>query len=182
MPTIRTIPTGIEGTTVELQSIHGETDGAVLHMLPGGVLNPEGFGRDIRDVYAFTAKGKNVFRGGHYHLKLDELFFQMSGTALWILSDFREGSITKGKTTAIVIGMDAEVDARGFPRFLLAEGSFPRLRVPAGVYHAIFPLTDERVTCVGIGSTAYDKEDYRHPAPEDVRGMNELLDRFGIRA
>lgn len=181
MPTIRTVETGIDGAAVELQSIHGGTDGAVLHMLPGGVLNPEGFGLDLRDIYAFTAKGRSIFRGGHYHLKLDELFFQMSGTALWILSDFREGSRTNGKTVGIVIGMDAEVDARGLPRFLLTDGSLPRVRVPAGVYHAMFPLTDERVTCVGIGSTAYDKEDYRYPAPDDVSGMKEMLERFDVR-
>lgn len=161
---------GIEGVAIEPMPRIGAEDGAVLHMLPGGVLNPHGFGSSLKDVYAFTAKGKNTFRGGHYHLKLDELFFQFSGTALWIFSDFRESSSTYGKTASITIDIEQWI----------VEGSFPRIRVPAGVYHAIFPLTDERMMSVGIGSTAYDKEDYRHPAPQDVPDLLQILARHGI--
>ncbi len=179
--TVKTIATEINGLTVELQPIFGEADGAVLHMLPGGTENPEGFGGKILDVYAFTAKGKNRFRGGHYHPALHELFFTLSGTALWIFSDFREGSQSSGRTVGMIVGVDAPADAHGVPAYVTADGTLARVRVPAGVYHALFPLTDERVTTAAIGSTPYDKNDYRYPNIEDVPGALELLGRFGIR-
>jgi dTDP-4-dehydrorhamnose reductase len=174
--------TGIDGATVEPQPRIGEQDGAVLHMIPGGTKNPHGFGPDILDIYASTARGKNTFRGGHYHLKLDELFFQMSGTALWLLSDFREDSATFGKTAGVVIGIDRDglVIPSDIPSYFLSDGSSPRLRIPAGVYHAFFPLTDERVTVVGVGSTSYDKEDYRYPKLEEIPNALNLLKKFGI--
>lgn len=159
----------------------GTFQGSVVHMLPGGVNNPEGFGQQILDIYGFTAKGKNVFRGGHYHPKLHELFFTMSGTALWILSDFREGSPTYGITHALILSIDTPKENYDFPVYALEEGTLPRLRVPAGIYHAVFPLTEERITSVAIGSTAFDKEDYRYPKPEEVPGMKEILEKIGFK-
>lgn len=173
--------TGIDGLTVELQPMFGDLGGAVFHMLPGGTANPEGLGGKILDVYAFSAKGLGAQRGGHYHLKLDELFFTVAGTALWIFSDFRQNSPTNGKTTGVIVGAETPEDARGLPAFGLEDGSLPRVRVPAGVYHALFPLTDARVTTVALGSTPYDKEDYRYPEIEDVPGALEILMRFDIR-
>lgn len=182
MATLQVIQTPIEGVTIEHQPLFGTfQQGGVIHMLPGGIQNPEGFGQDLLDIYAFTAKGRNVFRGGHYHPKLNELFFTMSGTALWILSDFREGSPTHGTTHAVILSIDTPTETYGFPTYSLEEGRFPRLRVPAGIYHAIFPLTDERLTSVALGSTAFDKEDYRYPKPEEVPGMKEILERIGFK-
>lgn len=181
MATLQVIQTPIDGVTVERQPMIGTFQGSVIHMLPGGVENPEGFGENLRDVYGFTAKGRNVFRGGHYHPKLNELFFTMTGTALWILSDFREDSPTKGVTHALILSIDKPTETYGFPMYALEEGSFVRLRVPAGIYHAVFPLTDERITSIGLGSTAYNKEDYRYPKPEEVPGMKEILDKIGFQ-
>jgi dTDP-4-dehydrorhamnose 3,5-epimerase-like enzyme len=174
--------TGIDGAAVEPQPRIGDEDGAVLHMLPGGTKNPHGFGPDILDIYASTARGKHTFRGGHYHLKLDELFFQTSGTALWLLSDFRSDSPTFGKTVGVVLGIDRENLSipTGISSFFLSDGAFPRLRIPAGVYHAFFPLTDERVTTVALGSTPYDKEDYRYPKLEEIPDAAKILKYFGI--
>lgn len=176
------IATGIDGATVEPQPRIGEQDGAVLHMLPGGTKNPFGFGPDILDLYASTARGKHTFRGGHYHPKLDELFFQTSGTALWLLSDFRNDSKTFGKTTAIIVGIDRDdsILPEGVPSYFLSDGTFSRLRIPHGVYHAFCPLTDERVTTIGVGSTPYDKEDYRYPTLEEIPGAKKILSDFGI--
>lgn len=178
---LKTITTGIQGLTVELQPMFGTLDGAVFHMLPGGTSNPEGLDGKILDVYAFSAKGFGTPRGGHYHLKLDELFFTVSGTALWLFSDFRENSPTKGQTIGMVVGVEPPKDTYGLPVFTLEDGSLPRVRVPAGVYHVLFPLTDARVTTVALGSTPYDKEDYRYPQLKDIPGANELLEKFHIR-
>ncbi len=171
------IATGIDGATIEPQPRIGDEDGAVLHMLPGGTKNPYGFGTDILDIYASTARDKFVFRGGHYHPKLDELFFTTSGVSLWILSDFRVDSRTFGKTSAFIVGIDRDdlIVPSGIPSFFLSDGTFSRLRIPHGVYHAFCPLTDERVTTIGIGSTPYDKEDYRYPALDEIPDLENVL-------
>lgn len=181
MATIRCIETGIQGATVELQPLIGTVQGAVLHLLPGGVDNPEGFGTSIRDIYATTAVGRGTMRGSHYHPILQELFFTVSGTALWILSDFRTTSPTFKKTVGIITGVDPTDVPNGIPAwFVTRDLVLPRLRVPNGVYHAFTPLTDERVMKIAIGSTGYDKNDYVYPASEDVPGMTNLLAQCGL--
>lgn len=175
MATLKVIATGIDGATIELQPRFGERDAAVLHMLPGGVSNPEGFGQNLLDVYASTAKGRGVQRGGHYHVKLDELFFTLTGTALWILSDFRPESPTYQRTIGLVLGDDRGESAVDIPTYVTADGSLPRLRVPAGVFHTYMPLTTDRVTVVGLGSTAYDQEDYRYPELATIPSIDQIL-------
>ncbi len=182
MPTIRTIPTAIDGCNVELQSLIGTLDGGVLHMLPGGTNNPESFAGQIGDAYAFTAVGKNTFRGGHYHHRLQEFFFQVSGTSLWLLSDFRENSPTNGTTIGIILGITPVTDTKGHDQYTLTDGSLPRIRIPAGVYHAIFPLTDERMLVTALGSIGYDKTDYAYPTINEVPGAQTILDSFGVKA
>lgn len=181
MPTIKTIETPIQGVTVELQSTFGNMEGGVMHMLPGGIQNPDGFGQQLLDIYAFTAHGQNQARGGHYHHTLNELFFTMSGTALWILSDMRPTSLTHGTTHALILSINKPQETFGFSSYSLEDGSFPRLRVPAGIYHAIFPLTDERVTCVALGSTTYDAQDYAYPTPVEIPGMHKILEQIGFK-
>lgn len=172
------IETPIQGVTIELQSTFGTKDGGVMHMLPTGVQNPEGFGAQLLDIYAFTAHGQDQARGGHYHHILNELFFTMSGTALWILSDMRSTSPTHGTTHALILSINKPINTFDLPAYSLEDGSFPRLRVPAGVYHAIFPLTDERVTCVALGSTSYNANDYAYPTQEEVPGLLTILNKI----
>lgn len=173
-------PLTIDGVRVELQPRIGSADGAVLHMLPGGTGNPDALDGKILDVYAFTMRGRGNVRGGHYHPVLDELFFTFSGSALWVLSDFRPASSTHGMTTGVIVGDAAPRETYGVPMYVLADGQLARLRVPHGVYHALVPLTDERVTTVALGSTPYDKNDYRYPTLDEVPGARELLAKFGI--
>lgn len=176
---------GIEGVRVELQRYIGNTDGGVIHLLPGGTDNADCFKQGLHDVYAFTAHGKNVMRGGHYHHRLNELFFPMSGTALWILSDFRPDSPTFQKTSACILSIPEYTPPKktSFPVFsLLGDRCMPRIRVPAGVYHAIIPLTDERVTTTALGSEPYQKEDYAYPLLESIPDLAKLLEEIGIQA
>ena len=178
---IQILHTGINECTIELQPLIGDADGAVLHMLPGGTDNKEGFGK-ILDLYASTAKGLGVSRGGHYHPILDEFFFTMTGTALWILSDFRTDSPTYKKTVALIASFDKPTETFDLPTYTTLDGALPRLRVPHGVYHTFYPLTDERVTIVAVGSTAYDKTDYVYPTADEVPEMQKILLRCGIDA
>lgn len=180
MATLSVIATGIEGTSIELQPRFGERDGAVLHMLPGGVGNPEGFGQNLLDIYASTAKGQGVQRGGHYHEKLDELFFTLAGTALWILSDFRPESPTYQTTVGLILGDERPTTTLDLPTYVTADGSLARLRIPAGVYHTYLPLTSERVMVVGLGSTPYDKADYVYPDFVSIPHARDILKRAGV--
>lgn len=174
---------GIEGVRIEFQRYIGNPDGGVMHLLPGGTDNTDCFAQGIHDVYAFTAQGKHAMRGGHYHHRLSELFFPMSGTALWILSDFRADSSTFQKTSACILSISEYAPEKkpSFPIFsVLGDRCMPRIRVPAGVYHAIIPLTDERVTTTALGSDAYQKEDYEYPKLENIPNIKNILNEIGI--
>lgn len=173
---------GLEGVRLEFQKYIGNPAGGVMHLLPGGVENPDGFGHSIRDIYAFNAQGRGQMRGGHYHHQLDELFFPMSGTALWVLSDFRATSPTRGKTVACILSVNEFTSpAKTLPCYSLIGHNFmTRVRVPAGIYHAIIPLTDERVTVTAVGSTPYAKEDYAYPALQEIPDLATHLEAAGI--
>lgn len=180
MATVALIKTALEGVTIECQPFFGDDRGGVLHVLPGGVENPEGFGASLRDIYAFMASGKNLMRGGHYHLELNEQFIPMAGTGLWILSDFRPESPTFGKTDAVILSMELAEIASDIPFVSLKQKRVPRINVPAGVYHAIIPLTDTQLMTVGLGSTPFVKEDYRYPKLEEIPGLEDILKRANL--
>ena len=165
---------------IELQPIMGNKDAGVLHMLPGGVENPENWPEGLRDIYAFTAVGFGNSRGGHYHKELNEFFFTVSGTALRILSDFRIDSSTYGKTIGVILGAKKPGEAHDVPVYVLENGDHARLRVPAGIYHAIYPLSEERLLSIGIGSTPYNTNDYIHPKLEEIPGVILILKTFGL--
>lgn len=162
------IETGIDGCVITLMPAFEKNGGGVFHMLPGGSGNADWYGGNILDVYGFFSKEPNAIRGGHYHPKLNEYFFPVSGTSLWILSDFRTTSPTFGKTVSITLGDKPE--------------EHPRLRVPAGVYHAIAPLTADGFTIIALGTTPFDKEDYVYPTVDEVPDMKSILETFGIQS
>ena len=166
--------TGIADCAVELQPMFGTPDSAVLHMLSGGESNPESFGH-ILDVYACTAKGKGKMRGGHFHNVLEEFFFPATGSSLWILSDFRPESPTFQKTTAVILSIEHVESINDIPVFTAVDGSFPRLRVPHGVYHSFMPINDERVLITALASTPHDAKDYVYPTIEEIVGLESVV-------
>lgn len=170
------IETGIDGCVIDLMPTFEKNDGGVFHMLPGGSGNADWYGGEILDVYGFFSKEPHAMRGGHYHPKLNEYFFPLSGTSLWILSDFRESSPTFGKTITLTIGDTQEQS--DVPNYPLNQ--HPRLRVPAGVYHAIAPLSEDGFTVVALGTTPFDKEDYVYPTVDEVPEMKNILKTFSI--
>lgn len=174
------IPLGIDGCALEPQPLFGDVNGGVQHLLSGGEKNPQWYGGPILDVYCCFGTPGNP-RGGHYHPKLQELFCTVSGTSLWIVSDFREGSPTKGKTAACIMGWNVPTESHGLPCHTFeGQGTLARLRVPAGVYHAVFALGNAPSLSVALGTTGFDKDDYRYPAAEEVPGMKDILDRFSL--
>lgn len=175
------IESGINGCVIDLMPAFEKNSGGVFHMLPGGVKNPDWYGGDILDVYGFYSNEKNKLRGGHYHPVLDEIFFTVSGTALWILSDFRKDSPTFQKTIALILGKKKSNDAHNVPSYTVEDTTrHARLKVPAGVYHAITPLGDEGFTAIALGTTAFNKDDYQYPTIDDVPEMKKILTGFEI--
>lgn len=174
--------TGIDGCVVDLMPIFGDEIGGVMHILPGGTTNPEWYANaPIHDVYSFFSAKPNALRGGHYHPVLNEMFVTMSGTALWILSDFRETSPTYKKTVALILGIDTPNNPHDIPDYTRATTKkLARLTVPAGVYHAIAPLSTEGFTAIALGTTPYNKEDYVYPTVEEVPDMKAILETFSI--
>lgn len=166
---------------MELQPLFGSLNEGVGHILPRGDKNPTWFGGSVEDIYACYAQGEGTLRGAHYHLKLDEMFMTVRGTALWILSDMREQSPTYGQTASVVIGWDAFDTPDGVPTFLTSKTEkLARLRVPAGVWHAFVPLGEEHCLNIALGTTGHDAEDYRYPELSNIPQLKEHLDTFNV--
>lgn len=175
------IQTEIDGVVIDLMPAFEKNSGGVFHMLPGGTANADWFGGDIRDVYGFYSNEQNKLRGGHYHPTLNEMFFTVAGTALWVLSDFRPESPTYKKTIGVVLGKAQFDRPDSVQSFTVEEiGRHARIKVPAGVYHAIAPLGDIGFTVIALGTTAFDADDYRYPAINEVPDMTSILDGFEI--
>lgn len=175
-----TINLGLEGTHIHLMPMFGDDTGGVLHMLPGGQDHPDWFGGAIKDVYSCFGTQKSGGRGGHYHYKLQEQFFSVGGTVLWVLSDFRKESPTFGRTIGVILGWNKPKETGGLPSYTVDETHhMARLTVPNGVYHALFPVA-ESFLVVALGSTGYDPEDYAYPNPKEVPDMEVILQRFKL--
>ncbi len=176
------ITTDIDGVVIDLMPVFEKNGGGVFHMLPGGSLNPDWFGGSILDVYGFYGNEQHKLRGGHYHPVLNEMFFTVSGTALWILSDFRPESSTYKKTIGIVLGKAKSDRAHNLPSYTIEETEkHARITVPAGIYHAIAPLGDQGFIAIALGTTAFDKDDYRYPTTAEVPDMTSILNQFDIK-
>ena len=87
--------TTLKDLTIVLNKVIGDPRGYLAEMAPGGIKNEflkKGFG----NLYAAVATGKHVARAGHYHFKSWENHYTLTGTALWLFTDFRKQSPTFG--------------------------------------------------------------------------------------
>lgn len=170
----------IDGLTVEIQRVFGDPRGMLAEMLPGGARNPAVAAHGIGNVYASVATGRHVARAAHFHRKNHELFFTLTGTALWLFHDFREGSPTFGKNAGLVLGSDAPTTEVFHPSYTLDRKEMARVSVPVGVYHAYWPLTDEKVVTLAVASEAHDDSDYDRRTIRTVPGFLDILARYGM--
>lgn len=174
----------VETTTIDGLELHhtkvvGDPRGLLVELIQGGAENPvlsHGFG----NLYSSIATGKHTGRAAHFHFKLHEFFFTLTGTALWFFHDFRETSPTFGKSYACVLGFDRPTEAVFDPVCVLSEKDMVRCVVPAGVYHAYWPLTDTPVFVVSVASMRHDNADYDRRPPSAVPGCREWLAKYGI--
>lgn len=131
-------------------------------------------------MYTSIAIGKYTGRAAHAHTKLRELFFTLSGCALWYFHDLRQDSPTSGKSYACVLGFDRPPMAVSDPVYVLADRDMVRCDVPPGVYHAYWPLTDTPVVVVAVSSLSHDDADYLRIAPRDIPSCAERISKYGI--
>lgn len=174
------ITTPIDGLTVELQKVFGDQRGVLGEMLQHGTENPAVAGHGIGNIYTSMGTGKHIARAAHFHFKNREIFFTLTGTALWLFHDFREGSATFGMNAGLVLGMHAPTFPVYHPIYTLDQKNYARVTVPTGVYHAFWPLTDETVATVAIASVPHDDADYDRRTIKQVPGFLDILATYGM--
>ncbi|OGL60982.1 hypothetical protein A3E96_01390 [Candidatus Uhrbacteria bacterium RIFCSPHIGHO2_12_FULL_46_13] len=172
------ISTAIDGLTIVMNRAIGDERGWLGELVPGGVSNS-----DVKDglgnIYLSVAVGKNIARAGHYHYRQSELFFTITGTALWAFRDYREGSKTFGALQAMVFTDEAKPDGPA-PVYRVGESGMPYVIVPHGVYHVYWALTDTPVRVVCVATTPHDNADYVRLRPDEVPDVSNLLKSYGI--
>ncbi len=174
------ITTDIAGLEVEIQKVFGDSRGLLAEMIQGGTKNPVVAAHGIGNVYTSIATGKHVARAAHFHHKNREIFFTLTGTALWLFHDFRESSPTFGKNAGFVLGADAPTVPVFHPAFTLDRKEMARIVVPTGVYHAYWPLTDEKVVTIAVASETHDDADYDRRTIKTVPGFLDILAQYGM--
>jgi len=173
---IKHIATPIKGLNLYLNKVVSDPRGSYCDMAPGGTDNPL-YADGIKHIHASIATHRFVARGGHYHFRLKENFFTLSGTALWYFYDFDKNSPTYGQGYSVVLGYDKLGLDLGIPEYTIDRGAAAQIMISPGVYHVYFPLTDAETVVAGTGSLDYDAEDYDRTKVEDVPGAMESFER-----
>lgn len=134
----------------------------------------------IQHIHSAIALHRGVSRGEHYHLRVVEDFYTLSGTALGILHDFNEESPTFGTTFAYVSGNKSDEVKTDLPTYYIEDGKLAQFRVLPKVWHAWWPLTDKEVVIVALGTIGYDPEDFVKPKAAEIPSVAEILKTYGI--
>src|SRR3989338_832779 len=99
------ISTSIDGLEVVLNKAIGDSRGWLEELVPCVTFNPD-FKDCLGNIYLSVATGKNIARACHYHYRQSELFFTITGAALWVFRDYREESKTFGAVYAAVFAAE----------------------------------------------------------------------------
>jgi glucose-1-phosphate thymidylyltransferase len=173
---IKRVETTIKGLNIYLNKAVTDERGSYCDMAPGGTENPL-YADGIKHIHASIATHKFTPRGGHYHYRLKENFFTLSGTALWYFYDFNKNSPTYGKGYSVILGYDKLGFDLGIPEYTIDKNSAAQIMIEPGVYHVYWPLTDMETVVAGTGSLDYDPEDYDRTKVEDVPGAIENFEK-----
>lgn len=194
MTSYKTLETPINGLRVLLNKVVGDERGYFCDLAEGD--NPL-FKDGCRHLHTSIAIKKGVARGGHYHYRLKENFYVLSGTALFIFHDFNKKSKTYGKTYSLVLGFSpkakagpayakatagkSDLDFKGTRSYFINRGKLAQIEIPPHIYHAFWPLTNEKVIAFVTGTEGYNPRDFERPSIEDVPGAKKILKKFGIK-
>ena len=177
----KVVKTAISGLTVVLNKVVGDSRGYLAEMAPGGSKN-EFLSKGFGNLYASVATGKHVARAGHYHFKSWENHYTLTGTALWLFTDFRKDSPTLGQSVEIIAGAKALAGApKEALHYTLDQQVMAQVYCGPGINHLVWPLTDEPAVIVDATSEPYTKEDYSYPKITEIPGIEEILRRYNIK-
>jgi len=173
---LKHIATSIKGLNIYLNKVVSDERGSYCDMAPGGTDNPL-YADGIKHIHASIATKKFVSRGGHYHYRLRENFFTLSGTALWYFYDFNQNSPTYGESCAVILGYKKLGMDLGIPEYTIDKDSAAQIAISPGVYHIFWPLTDAETVVAGTGSLDYDPEDYSRIEVQEVPGAVKIFEK-----
>lgn len=174
------IKTKILGLEFQPQKVVGDPRGLLAEMIQGGTASSVVQEHGIGNIYSSIATGKHIGRAAHYHYKNHEIFFTLTGSALWLFHDFRKDSPTFGQSEGVIVGWEKPTSEVHHPVHVLSDKQFLRVVVPTGVYHAYWPLTDNPVTVVAVASVPHNDADYWRGKPVEVPGFPDILKLYGI--
>jgi dTDP-4-dehydrorhamnose 3,5-epimerase-like enzyme len=171
------IETPIEGLQIKLNKVVGDNRGYLAELSPNGTDNVF-FSDGIRNMYISVATQKGVARAGHYHHKLIENFYTLSGVALWIFKDFRKDKKSFGNIYPVILGEnDRDINVKDVEAYLVPK-NMAHVFVPAGIYHLFYPLTDKEVRVLSIASLSHDDNDYVRIAPSQDKDVEKVAGKI----
>jgi len=186
-PSYQTIKTPINGLKVYLNKVVGDDRGYFCDLAETD--NP--LFKNLVHLHASIATTRGVARGAHYHYRLTENFYALSGTSLWIFHDFNKKSKTYGKTWSLILGFSPETKVSGSDPDTLKKGTrsyfidkdkLAQVEVSPYIYHAFWPLTRERVIAFVTGTTGYDATDFARLSIDEVPGAKKILEKHDIKS
>ncbi len=170
--------TGIDGLTITMNKVVNDWRGSLYELLPEGSKNPSVSG-GIGNMYVSVGKKKFVGRVGHYHKNNVENFFTIGGAALWVFYDMRKGSKTERAVFGAIFG--DEFDGKTYLQVMtIDKGTLAKICVPAGVWHAYWPITEKPSVIIAVGSVPYEKEDNEKIEYSDIGSVVGILKREGV--
>jgi dTDP-4-dehydrorhamnose 3,5-epimerase-like enzyme len=173
------VSTPIAGLKILLNKVVGDSRGYFCDLAEAD--NPM-FKKKVRHIHGSLAVSMGVARAAHYHYRLHETLYTLSGTALWIFHDFKKTSKTFGATYALLAGFSKKgIITKGAPSYFIDRGSFAQFSIAPYVYHAFWPLTPERTVVVAVGEAGYDPTDYARPKLEEMPAAARILKKYGIK-
>lgn len=175
--------TTIDGVSLFFNKVFGDERGYFLDLAETD--NP--YIKTTKHIHSVLATEKNKSRGEHYHYKLTENFYTVSGTSLCCLYDFNENSPTYKKAFAFISGNKPHEESiikisekNKIPSFFIEDSKLVQVNVPPLVWHAWWKLTDETSVIVALGDTGYDEKDYAKPRAVEITKIKKILNYYGI--
>ncbi|MBI1888677.1 MAG: dTDP-4-dehydrorhamnose 3,5-epimerase family protein [Candidatus Spechtbacteria bacterium] len=166
IPSYKTLKTPIHGLKIHLNKVVADSHGFFCDLAETD--NPL-WQTKIKHLHASIAIKKGVARGEHYHYRLIENFYILSGTALWIFHDFNKKSKTFGKTWSLVLDFPPK------------KNKLAQIEIHPYIYHAFWPLTNEKVVAFATGTTGYDPTDYKKLNIAEVPAVVRILKKYKIK-
>ncbi len=175
--------TNIDGVSLLFNKVVGDDRGYFLDLAETD--NPAV--KTTKHIHSVLALQENKSRGEHYHYKLTENFYTISGTSLCCLYDFNEKSFSYGKVFAFISGnkpKDKNIlkisEENKIKTFFIEDNYLVQAIVPPMVWHAWWKLTDENAVIVSLGDRGYDEKDYAKPKASEIKKVKKILDYYEI--